>query len=81
LNPVIPRLRASKAMSAFLDAVNISAIGLMASVVISLAGQTITDWRAIAIAIVAAIAGMRFKLNNAWLVVGGAVLGWLLLLV
>jgi len=78
LNPVIPKLRASKVMSAFLDAVNISAVGLMASVVISLAGQVITDWRGIAIAGVAAIAGMHFRLNNAWLIAGGAALGWLL---
>ena len=78
LNPVIPKLRASKVMSAFLDAVNISAVGLMASVVISLSGQVITDWRGIAIAGVAAIAGMHFKLNNAWLIAGGAALGWLL---
>jgi len=78
LNPVIPKLRASKVMSVFLDAVNISAVGLMASVVISLSGQVITDWRGIAIAGVAAIAGMHFKLNNAWLIAGGAALGWLL---
>jgi chromate transporter len=78
LNPVIPRLRASKVMSAFLDAINISAVGLMASVVISLAGQVITDWRGIAIAVVAAVAGIHFRINNAWLIAGGAVLGWLL---
>jgi len=81
LNPIIPRLRASKAMSAFLDAVNVSAIGLMAAVVVSLAGRTLTDWRAIVIAIVAAIAGIRFKLNNVWLILGGAVTGWFLHLI
>jgi len=81
LNPVIPRLRASKVMSAFLDAINVSAIGLMASVVVSLAGRTLTDWRAIVIAIVAAIAGIRFKLNNVWLILGGAVTGWFLRLI
>ena len=81
LNPFIPRLRASKVMSAFLDAVNVSAIGLMAAVVVSLAGQTLTDWRAIVIAIAAAIAGIRFKLNNAWLILGGAVTGWPLCLI
>ena len=78
LNPIIPRLRASKIMSAFLDAVNISAIGLMAAVIIHLAGATLTDWRGILIAVAAATAGMRFKLNAAWLVMGGAVTGWVL---
>lgn len=78
LKPVFPRLRASKIMSAFLDAVNISAIGLMAAVVVNLAGSTLTDWRTIFIAAGAAIAGIRFKLNAAWLVAGGAVAGWFL---
>ena len=81
LNPVIPRLRASKVMSAFLDAINVSAIGLMAAVVVSLAGRTLPDWRAIVIALIAAIAGIRFKLNNAWLILGGAVTGWFLRLI
>jgi chromate transporter len=81
LNPLIPRLRKSGIMSAFLDAVNISAIGLMASVAISLSGQTLTDWRAVSIAVIAAIAGLRFKINSAWLVIGGLAAGWLLLLI
>ncbi len=78
LNPVIPRLRSSRIMSAFLDAVNVSAIGLMAAVVIQLASSTLIDWRGIFIVIAATAAGMRFKLNAAWLVVGGAVAGWFL---
>ena len=78
LAPFIPRLRASKSMSAFLDAVNISAIGLMAAVVVQLASSTLTDWRAVIIAASAALAGVRFKLNAAWLVLGGAVIGWML---
>lgn len=78
LNPVIPRLRASKIMSAFLDAVNISAIGLMAAVTIQLMSTSLTDWKTVMIALAAAIAGMRFKLNSAWLVLGGAFMGWIM---
>jgi len=78
LNPAIPRLRASKAMSAFVDAVNISAIGLMATVTIRLASTTLTDWRTIFIAASAIISGTFFKLNAAWLVLGGALTGWIL---
>jgi len=78
LNPLIPRLRASKAMSAFLDAVNASAIGLMAAVVIQLAYAAVVDWRTLLIAVAALAAGLRFKLNAAWLVAGGSVTGWLL---
>lgn len=78
LNPLIPKIRSSKLASAFLDAVNISAVGLMAAVAVSFAGKVITDWRAAIIAITAVLAGMRFKLNNAWLITGGAAAGWLL---
>lgn len=81
LNPVIPRLRASKTMSAFLDAVNISAIGLMAAVIIHFASSVLIDWRGILIAVAATVAGIRFKLNAAWLVMGGAATGWVLQMV
>jgi chromate transporter len=65
-------------MSAFLDAINASAIGLMAAVVIQLASATMVDWRALVIATAAFIAGLRFKVNAAWLVAGGSMAGWLL---
>ncbi len=78
LNPIIPRLRASKKMSAFLDAVNISAIGLMAAVIIHFASSALTDWRGIFISVGATISGIHFKLNPAWLVIGGAIIGWIL---
>ena len=78
LNSFIPRLRSSKIMSAFLDAVNISAIGLMAAVVVHLAGASLTDWRAVLIAAASAITGLRFRLNPAWLVLGGSIAGWIL---
>ncbi|HET6513753.1 MAG TPA: chromate efflux transporter [Thermodesulfovibrionales bacterium] len=78
LYPIFPKLRASVKMSAFLDAVNISAVGLMAAVVVRLSVVTLVDWRAILISVAALIGGMRFKLNAAWLVLGGALTGWLL---
>lgn len=78
LYPIFPRLRKSSGMSAFLDAVNISAVGLMAAVAIRLAGTTLLDWRAILIAVAAIVGGMYFRLNAAWLVLGGAIFGWLL---
>jgi chromate transporter len=78
LNPVIPRLRASKVMSAFLDAVNISAIGLMLAVTVQLANASLTDWKAVTISLAALVTGLRFKLNSAWIVLGGAFMGWIL---
>ena len=81
LNPVIPRLRASKMMSAFLDAVNISAMGLMAAVTVQLVSTSLIDWKTLMIAVAAFIAGMRFKLNSAWLVFGGELIGGILMVI
>ncbi len=84
-NPLIPRLRRSAVAGAFLDAVNASAIGLMAAVTVELARHTLIDWGtkqidwgAGLIALVSAAVLFRYKVNAAWLVLGGAAIGWLL---
>jgi chromate transporter len=79
LNPVIPRLRKSKIMSAFLDSVNIAAIAVIVSVVISMGRETITDWRSVIIATASLVVAFRLKkINSALIVVGGAAAGYLL---
>ena len=75
LNPLIPRLRESPWTAAFLDAINVSAVALVAE----LAVGTLTTWPAWAIAALSAAGALVFQFNAAWLVVGGAALGWLLL--
>ena len=84
LNPVVPYLRRSKWSSAFLDAVNVSALALMAVVTLQLAISTLgtsmapyVDTLAVAIAIASAILAIRFSVNAAWLVLGGAEIGWI----
>ena len=77
-NPLIPRLRQSAVAGAFLDAVNASAIGLMAAVTVELARHTLIDWGAWLIALLSAAVLFRYKINSAWLVLGGAAIGWLL---
>lgn len=79
LNPIIPRLRRSVWMSAFLDAVNVSAIALMASVVLKLIPTTVNSWMAGALVIAALLVGVKWNLNAAWLILGGAVLGYFLI--
>ena len=78
LNPLIPRLRSSAWLSAFLDAVNASAVALMAAVTLELGLDTLVSWPAWLIAAAAAVAALRFKVSAVWLVAGGAVVGWLL---
>ncbi|MBI4597444.1 MAG: chromate efflux transporter [Candidatus Omnitrophica bacterium] len=78
LNPIIPKLRRLRWTSAFLDAVNVSAIALMAAVLIQFARAALADWRAWLIALVAVAVGLRWKLNTAWLILGGGLAGWVL---
>jgi len=75
LNPVIPRLRQSPWTAAFLDAVNAGALALMAIVTVQLGRSVLVDPLAWAILILAAVAVLRFRVNPAWVILGGAVLG------
>ena len=76
LNPIVPHLRTSEWTAAFLDAVNLAALALMAAVTIDLARSTLVDLPAWIIVAVAAIAVLRFKLSALWLVPAAAVLGF-----
>lgn len=82
LNPLIPRLRNSRVMSAFLDTINIVSIAIILSVIVELSRSTLLDWRTINIAVISFAVTFYFKkLNTAFIIVGGAVLGYLLALV
>ena len=83
LNPVLPRLRESQWVASFLDAVNVCAVGVMAAVTIELAyfqvfdSLTLEGVPKMLIAIGAAILGLWRGVGAVWLVIGGAVAGWL----
>ena len=76
VNPLIPRLRASVWMSALLDGVNITALGLMAGVTVILGRAAIVDGLTALLAVTAALLLIRFKINSAWLVLGGGLVGF-----
>jgi chromate transporter len=78
LNPFVPRLRRSPWTAAFLDAVNVSSIALMAAVTLKLAQSTLTAWPAWLIAAGAAALGVGWKVDPSRLILGGAVAGWAL---
>lgn len=78
LNPIVPRLRDSAWTAAFLDAVNISAVGLMAAVMINLGRDVLTSLPAWIIALAAAFLSLRWKVSSPLLVVAGAIAGWLM---
>lgn len=72
VSPLVPRLRQSALAGAALDGVNVAALGLMAAVTWELGQAAVVDWLTALLAIVAAVLLFRFKLNSAWLVLGGA---------
>ncbi|MGB0650000.1 MAG: chromate efflux transporter [Rhodothermales bacterium] len=81
LNPLIPALRSSVWVSTFLDAVNASAVALMAAVSIEIGLQVLIDPVSIAVALIAAVAVFRYRIGSVWIVLGGGFLGFVLSLV
>ncbi len=75
--PIVPRLRRSPWTASFMDAINVCALGLMAAVSIELGVAALGTWPAILIALVAIAVAVRWRVNSAWLVLGGALAGWL----
>ncbi|MBD0851377.1 chromate efflux transporter [Maribacter arenosus] len=79
LNPLFPKMRKSQMIGALLDAVNVAAVALIIAVCIVMGKDTLTDWRTILIAVVSLIIVFYFKkLNSAFIVMGGAFLGYVL---
>jgi chromate transporter len=73
--PFVPRLRHSKTAGAVLDGVNVASLALMAAVTINLTSAAIVDVPTGVLALVAALLLLRFRINSAWLVLGGALAG------
>jgi chromate transporter len=73
--PLIPLIRRSATAGAFLDGVNVASLALMAAVSYQLGRSAIVDWLTIALTIISAILLLRFRINSAWLVLGGALAG------
>jgi chromate transporter len=71
----LPKLRRSPMAGAFLDGVNAAAVALMAFVGWQFARETLLSAPAIVIAVIAVVLVMRFRVNSAWLIFGGAVVG------
>jgi chromate transporter len=75
LAPVLFRLRQSPWMAAFLDSVNACAIALMVGATFRLAVDAMRGWPSWIIAGVALAVLLRWKINSAWVVLGGGVAG------
>src|SRR3990167_1931277 len=79
LNPFIPKMRTSKWVSCFLDSVNVGAVAIMAVAVIQLARATLINWQTWLIALMSVAVTFVFKkVNTLWIVVGSAIVGYIL---
>jgi chromate transporter len=74
-SPLIPRMRRSAWAGSFLDGVNVASLGLMATVTWQLGRAALVDWVTLGTALVATVLVLRFPVNSAWLVLGGAAIG------
>ncbi|MBM3882534.1 MAG: chromate efflux transporter, partial [Verrucomicrobia bacterium] len=75
--PLLPRLRASRVASAFLDGLNVASLALMAVVTWRLGATALVDGPTVALTLVAAVLLLCYRVNSAWLVLGGAAVGLL----
>ena len=72
---MLPRLRKSPTAGVFLDGLNAAAVALMAFVGFQFARQALMTPVAAVLAAVSAILLFRYRVNSAWLVLGGALVG------
>lgn len=75
INPWVPKLRQSPWVSSALDGVNAASLGLMTAVTFTLGQATLVDLLTVVLALVSVIAVFRFKVNSAWLVFAGGIVG------
>ena len=73
--PLLPRLRGSRRAAAFLDGVNVAALGLMAAVTWQLGRAAVVDPLTAALALAAVVLLVRTRVNSVWLLAGGGALG------
>ena len=73
--PLVSRIRKSKPAGAFLDGVNVASLALIAVVAWQLGRASLVDGVTVVWAVASLIALLRFRLNSAWLMLTGAIIG------
>jgi chromate transporter len=74
---ILPTVRRSRVARAVLDGVNVASLALMAVVTYQLAGAALVDVVTVLLAVVAAVLLFRWRVNTAWLILGGGATGWI----
>ena len=78
IHPFIPKLRESSWISGILDGVNVASLGLMAVVSFKLSTEALVDIPTTAVSLLALISVFKLKINTAWLVLAGGIIGLIL---
>ncbi len=78
LNPLVKKARNSVLFSAFLDAVNVASVALIIAVCYFMGRESIYDWRTALIAVLSLILAFSFRMNSAFIVIGGSFAGYFL---
>ena len=76
-NPLIPRIRNSPWASGLLDGVNYASLGLMAGVLVELGKSNLINPFGMALALISLFLLLSLRINTTWLILGGALAGWL----
>jgi chromate transporter len=74
--PLVPRMRRSAIAGAFLDGLNVASLALMAVVTWHLGRAAVFDLPSALLAVAGAALLFRYRINSAWLVLGGGLAGW-----
>ena len=77
-HPLIGRLRASALASGLVDGVVAASLGLIVAVTWHLGRAAIVDLSTAALLVASGLALVVWRPNSTWLIMGGAVLGWIL---
>ena len=72
---LLPKIRRSPVLSAFLDGVNVASMALMAEVTVQLCRSALVDWPTLVLALASALLLLRYKLSSTWLIAAGALVG------
>ena len=79
LNPFIVKMKQSKMLRYFLDAVNVAAVAVMLAVLFIMVKETLIEWQSILIALIAVVLTFKTKVSTIWTIVIGAVIGYLVI--
>jgi hypothetical protein len=73
--PILPKLRRSQRVAAFLDGVNVASLALMATVTVILTRTILIDVLTVTVALISGILLLGFRINTTWLILGTALVG------